>query len=57
MSWLWELPAQNSSIQMFIFWDFVYIVIFKEIPYWIKFESEEYANIMHFLLKKVELKK
>ncbi len=52
-----ELPAQNSSIQLFIFWDFVYIVIFKDIAYWIKIESEEYANIMHFLMKKVELKK
>ena len=52
-----ELPAQNSSIQTFIFWDFVYIVIFKDIPYWIKIESEEYANIMHFLFKKVEVKK
>ncbi len=54
---LWSLPAANSSIQLFIFWDFVYIVIFKEIPYWIKIESEEYANIMHFLMKKIELKK
>jgi len=57
MWWLSDLPAQNSSIQMFIFWDFVYTVIFKEIPYWIKMESEEYANIMHFLFKKIEIKK
>jgi hypothetical protein len=52
-----SLPAWNSSIQLFIFWDFVYIVIFKDIPYWIKIESEEYANLMHFLMKKVEIKK
>lgn len=52
-----ELPASNSSIQTFIFWDFVYVVIFKDIPYWIKIESEEYANLMHFLFKKVEIKK
>ena len=57
MWWLSDLPAQNSSIQMFIFWDFVYTVIFKDIPYWIKMESEEYANIIHFLFKKVEVKK
>jgi len=57
IEWLSELPAQNSSIQMFIFWDFVYTVIFKDIPYWIKMESEEYANIMHFLFKKIEVKK
>lgn len=50
-----DLPAWDSSIQIFIFWSFVYIVIFKDIPYWIKFESEEFANIMHFLLKKVEI--
>ena len=50
-----DLPASDSSIQIFIFWSFVYIVIFKDIPYWIKFESEEFANIMHFLLKKVEV--
>jgi hypothetical protein len=52
-----SLPASNSSIQTFIFWDFVYIIIFKEIPYGIKIESEEYASIMHFLFKKVEVKK
>lgn len=52
-----DLPASNSSIQTFIFWDFVYVVIFKDIPYWIKIESEEYANLMHFLFKKVEIKK
>lgn len=52
-----NLPASNSSIQTFIFWDNVYIIIFKEIPYWIKIESEEYASIMHFLFKKVEVNK
>lgn len=52
-----SLPASNSSIQTFIFWDFVYVIIFKEIPYWIKIESEEYASIMHFLFKNVEVKK
>lgn len=54
---IWDLPASNSSIQTFIFWDFVYIIIFKDIPYWIKIESEEYASIMHFLFKKIEVKK
>lgn len=54
---IWWLPASNSSIQTFISWDFVYIIIFKDIPYGIKIESEEYANIMHFLFKKIEVKK
>ncbi|MDD3302354.1 MAG: helix-turn-helix domain-containing protein [Candidatus Gracilibacteria bacterium] len=52
-----KLPASNSSIQTFIFGDNVYIIIFKEIPYGIKIESEEYASIMHFLFRKVEIKK
>lgn len=51
-----DLPASNSSIQTFIFWEYVYIIIFKDIPYWIKIESEEYANIMHFLFKKLDVK-
>lgn len=51
-----NLPAWNSSIQTFIFWDFVYIIIFKEIPFWIKIESPEFAQMMHFLLKSIDKK-
>lgn len=47
-----NLPAWNSAINTFIFWDFVYIIIFKEIPFWIKIENPEFAQMMHFLLKK-----
>ncbi len=44
-----KLPAWNSAIQVFVFGDYVYIIIFKQIPYWIKIESEEFANFMHFM--------
>lgn len=47
-----KLPAWNSAINTFVFWKFVYIVIFKEIPFGIKIESEEFSQMMHFLLKK-----
>jgi len=47
-----NLPAWNSSINTFVFGDFVYIIIFKETPFWIKIENPEFAQMMHFLLKK-----
>ncbi len=46
-----ELPAGSSSVQIFVFWKFIYIAIFKEIPFWIKVESRELASIMSFLFK------
>lgn len=51
-----DLPAQNSAINTFVFWDFVYIVIFKQTPFGIKIENEEFAWMLHFLLDKVEVK-
>ncbi len=50
-----DLPAGNSAINTFIFWDFVYIIIFKEIPFGIKIRNPEFAQMMHFLLKKANL--
>ncbi len=52
-----DLPAQNSAINTFIFWDFVYIIIFKQTSFGIKIENEEFAWMLHFLLEKIELKK
>jgi len=50
------LPASNSAIQSYIFWNFVYVAIFKNIPFWFKIESQEFAQMLHFLLKKIEVK-
>jgi len=47
------LPADNSTIQAFVFGDFVYIAIFRDIPFGIKIQNPEFAQMMHFLLKKV----
>jgi hypothetical protein len=50
-----KLPAQNSAINTFMFWDYVYILIFKQTPFGIKIKNEEFASMMHFLLNKVDI--
>lgn len=45
------LPAGSSAINVFIVWEMVYVIIYKNIPFWLKIESEEFANVLHFLLK------
>jgi len=45
-----NLPAWNSSINIFVVGQIVYLVIFKESPFWIKIESEDFAQSMHFIL-------
>lgn len=48
---LQNLPASNSSINIIIAWNVVYIIIFKDIPTSIKIDSEELAFSMHFILE------
>jgi len=50
------LPAGNSTINIFILWNIVYIVIFKQVPFGLKIESEELASVLHFLLKQSYIK-
>jgi len=50
-----NLPAANSSIQIFLVWKIVYILIFKEVPYWIKFNSEDLARALHFLFENLKV--
>ncbi|EKE27717.1 MAG: hypothetical protein ACD_3C00165G0006 [uncultured bacterium (gcode 4)] len=50
-----HLPASNSSIQIFIIWKTVYIIIFKDIPFWIKFDSEDLARTLHFLFEHLRI--
>lgn len=45
-----NLPAGNESIQIYIAGSCVYFMIFKDIPFGIKFDSEELAQTLHFLL-------
>jgi hypothetical protein len=50
-----QLPAGNSTINMFIVWGTVYLIIFKEIPFGIKIDSKDFANVMHFMFEKLQL--
>lgn len=48
---LHTLPAGNSAVNIGIVGDVVFLIIFKDIPFWLKIESEELAGVFHFLLK------
>jgi len=50
-----KLPASNSAINIFIVWITIYIIIFKESSFWIKIESNDLANTMHFLFDKIQV--
>lgn len=51
---LHQLPAGNSAINMFLVGKSFYLVIFKDNPFWIKIESEEFTNVLHFLFEKLQ---
>ncbi len=49
-----SLPAGNSAINLFLVWSSVYILIHKQNPFGLKIESEELAEVFHFLLKQMD---
>lgn len=51
-----NLPASNSAINIFIVGEIMYIMIFKDIPFGIKIQSQELANTMHFLFDNVNIR-
>lgn len=48
-----HLSVGNNSLNFFIVWEIAYLILFKQIPFWIKIESSEFADLMHFMLKKI----
>lgn len=50
-----DLPAGNSAINIFVVGKVLYLIIFKDIPFGIKIDSEDVANTMHFLFEKLEV--
>jgi hypothetical protein len=50
-----NLPAGNSSINLFLVGENIYIIIFKEVPFEIKIESGDFANVLHFMLEHLEI--
>ncbi len=49
-----NLPAANESIQIILAGGVVYVVIFRDLPFGIKFASEEFAQTLHFLFEKLK---
>lgn len=48
---LYELPAWNSAINMYLIGKSLYIITFKEKPIWIKMENEELWSALHFIFE------
>lgn len=51
-----KLPASNSAINIYLVWNIIYIIIFKDSPFGIKIESEDLSYTLHFLFDKIEFK-
>jgi len=51
-----KVPASNSAVNIYLIGDTIYIIIFKDAPFWIKIESNDLANTLHFLFDKIEYK-
>lgn len=49
-----DLPAGNSAVNIFVVGKIIYLIIFKDIPFGIKIDSEDVANTMHFLFEKLQ---
>jgi len=52
---LHNLPAGNSAVNLFVVGKSVYIVIYKNVPFGIKLDSEDLAYAMHFLFEKLQV--
>ena len=48
-----QLPAGNATVNIFIVGDTLYLIIFKQVPFWLKIQSEAFTDMMHFLLKQI----
>lgn len=46
-----ELPAGNASLNLFVSGETVYLLIFKSVPFGLKLESPEFADVLHFFFK------
>lgn len=51
---LWDLPAGDNAINIFVVWQVVYVVIYKGQPVWLKISSPEFARALHFVLRQTE---
>jgi len=49
-----DLPTWNNALHMYIIQQTLYITIYKSIPVWIYIESEELAEVMHFMFNQMK---
>ncbi len=45
-----DLPLTESSTHLFVLGHIVYIIIYRDKPIGIKFESQHFAHVIHLLL-------
>jgi len=48
------LPAGNASTNVFVVGDTIYLIIYRQVPFGLKLESGEFADMLHFLLRQVQ---
>lgn len=53
---LWDLPAWDNAINIFVVGQIIYLVIYRWSPVWLKISSPELARAMSFILKQTNLK-
>lgn len=51
---IFQLPAGNSAINVFIVWSTVYFILYKDLPIALKIESDDIASLLHFLFDHVQ---
>lgn len=51
-----DLSASNSSINIYLVWNFVYLLIFKDSSIWLKLESPDFVYVLNFLFDNVNFK-
>jgi len=44
-----NLPIKNPSVQIYILWEYLYMIMYKDMPYAIKVRSDEFVSVFHFL--------
>lgn len=49
-----NLPASNSSVNIFLIWSATYIIVYNKAPFWIKIENENLSNVFNFLMNRAK---
>jgi len=47
------LPAGHAAVHLFVVGEVLYIIIYKDLPFALKIQSRELADVMHFFFKQM----